>query len=146
MRSAVAEMGLRFKRFEQLHAYGYPCEVKLAELGCLSVVQRIQRRGRLPCQELLCAATARSEQLEALKVLRADGWPWDEGTCEAAAKGGDFQVLQWLHANDCPWNYRTCSEAAFGGHLEVLQWARENGCPWDEYTCYCGERRAPRGA
>ena len=138
MHDTVAATGLQFEELYDPY--------RVAELGCLSVVQRIQRRGRLPCQELLCAATARSEQLEALKVLRADGWPWDEGTCEAAAKGGDLQMLQWLHANDCPWNYRTCSEAAFGGHLEVLQWARENGCPWDEYTCYCDERRAPRGA
>jgi uncharacterized protein YabN with tetrapyrrole methylase and pyrophosphatase domain len=67
-----------------------------------------------------------------LKVLRADGCPWDKWTCAWALKGGHLVVLQWLRSNGCPWDEQTCSRAALGGHLEVLQWARANGCPWDE--------------
>jgi len=48
-----------------------------------------------------------SGQLEELKLLRADGWPWDAETCAAAARGG---------------------------HLEVLRWALANGYLWDEWT------------
>jgi len=98
MRDAVADTGLRFKELDE----------KLAvELGCLSAVQRRQRQGRLSRRELLCGAAARSGQLEELKALRADGWPWDIGTCHAAAQGGQLMVLQLLHANGCPWDENT---------------------------------------
>jgi len=29
-----------------------------------------------------------------LKVLRADGWPWDSYTCASAAAGGHLELLQ----------------------------------------------------
>ena len=123
MRDLVAETGLRFKELDEKRA---------VELGCVSAVQRMQRQGRLSRQELLCQAAARSGQLEELKVLRADGWPWDRDTCSAAALGGHLEVLQWARANGCPWDIRTCHKAAGGGHLKVLLWARKNGCPCDE--------------
>jgi len=123
MRDLVAETGLRFKEFDEKRAM---------ELGCVSVVERMQRQGRLSRQELLCQAAVRSGQLEELKVLRADGWPWDRDTCSAAALGGHLEVLQWTRANGYPWDIRTCHKAAEGGHLKVLLWARKNGCPCDE--------------
>ena len=123
MRDLVAETGLRFEELDEYLA---------VKLGCFSAVQRLQRGGRLSRQELLCAAAARSGQLEELKVLRANGCPWDEGTCAYAALGGQLEVLQWLRANGCPWDELTGYCAAEGGHLEVLKWARANGCPWDE--------------
>jgi hypothetical protein len=85
MRDAVAETGLRLKELDEDAA---------VKLGCLSAVQRMQRQGRLSRREYLCQATARSGQLEELKVLRADGWPWDRDTCSAAARGGHLEVLQ----------------------------------------------------
>jgi hypothetical protein len=126
MRDTVAATGLRFLEL---------CERRAVELGCLSALQRRQRRGLLSREEYLCKAAARSGQLEELKVLRAVGCPWDVYTCVGAAMGGHLEVLQWLRANGCPWSTGTCACAAKGGHLEVLQWARANGCPWDEYTC-----------
>ena len=126
MRDAVAAMGLRFKELGEEEA---------VKLGCLSALHRLQRGGRLSRQERLCEAAARSGQLEELKVLRADGWPWDRDTCSAAALGGHLEVMQWARANGCPWDVCTCSRAAEGGHLEMLQWARANGCPWDVCTC-----------
>ena len=92
----------------------------------------MQRQGRLSRQELLCQAAAWSGQLEELKVLRTDGWPWDRDTSSAAAFGGHLEVLQWARANGCPWGLgfsggfrsgreaETCEWAAKGGHLEVL--------------------------
>ena len=85
MRDAVAETGLRFEELD---------ETRAVDLGCLSAVQRLQRGGRLSRQEYLCAAAARSGQLEELKVLRADGCPWDEKTCAEAARSGHLEVLQ----------------------------------------------------
>jgi hypothetical protein len=85
MRDAVAETGLRLKELDEDAA---------VKLGCLSAVQRMQRQGRLSRREYLRQATARSGQLEELKVLRADGWPWDRDTCSAAARGGHLEVLQ----------------------------------------------------
>ena len=98
MRDAVAETGLRFKELDEKRA---------VKLGCVTAVQRMQRRGRRSRQELLCQAAARSGQLEELKVLRADGWPWDRDTCSAAALGEHLEVLQWACANGCPWDIRT---------------------------------------
>ena len=126
MRDAVAATGLTFAELGEDEA---------VMLGCLSALQRRQRGGRLSRQELLCQAAARSGQLEELKALRADGWPWDKQTCVVAALGGHLEVLQWLRASGCPWDSDTCTGAAHGGHLEVLQWARANGCPWDKVTC-----------
>ena len=59
MRDAVTATGLRFKKMEVNEA---------VELGCL---KRLQREGRLSCQEYLCQAAAGSGQLEELKTLRA---------------------------------------------------------------------------
>ena len=126
MRDAVAATGLAFEELDEDEA---------VELGCVSALQRMQRGGRLSRRELLCAAAARSGQLEELKVLRADGCPWDWQTCRAAANGGHLEMIQWARANGCPWDWQTCRAAAKGGHLEVLQWLRANDCPWDEDMC-----------
>ena len=72
MRDAVAETGLRFAELDEMRAM---------ELGCLSAAQRLQRGGRLSRQELLCVAAARGGNLVELKVLRANGCPWDTSTC-----------------------------------------------------------------
>ena len=92
-------------------------------LGCLSVLKRLQRGGRLSRRERLCEAAASSGQLEELKLLRANACPWDEMVCSGAAEGGHLEVLQWLRANGCPRNAGTCAEAAYSGQLEMLQWA-----------------------
>ena len=133
MRDVVAATGLRLRELE------LP-QHRATQLGRLSVLKRLQRRGHLTCEEYLCQAAARSGQLEELKALRADGWPWDEYTCAEAAFGGHLEVLQWARANGCPWGAITCMFAASGGHLEVLQWLRENGCPWVEWTCAAAAR------
>ena len=119
------------------------------ELGCLSALRRLQRRGRLSTEErkYFCEAAARGGHLEELKVLRANGCPWDEQTCSHAAAGGNLVVLQWARANGCPWDEETCSLAAGGGifsrlhcvnrsgRFEVLQWLHANGCPRNADTC-----------
>jgi hypothetical protein len=103
MRDAVAATGLRFEELGEWEA---------VQLGCLSALERRQRQGRLSRRELLCETAARGGQLEKLKVLSADGCPWNEETCTEAARGGYLKVLQWAQANGCPWNEQTCTEAA----------------------------------
>ena len=118
---------------------------KAADLGYVGLLKDRRSRGVLRDEYLLCAAAARSGQLEELKALRADNFPWnrpstcataarpwDASTCACAALGGHLEVLQWARENDCRWDEKTCACAALGGHLEVLKWARENGCPWTE--------------
>ena len=126
MRDAVAATGLAFEELDGLDA---------TIIGCLSAVQRLQRQGRLLRQEYLCQAAARGGHLEELKVLRANGCPWNSLTFWHAAMGGHLEVIQWACTNGCPWDERTCWAAARGGHLEVLQWLRANGCEWDKDTC-----------
>ena len=105
------------------------------DLGNVTLLKDRHSRGVLKDECLTCAAAARNGDLEELKALRADKWPWNEGTCANAAYGGHLEVLKWARANDCLWNEWTCANAGSGGHLETLKWARENGCPWDERTC-----------
>jgi hypothetical protein len=127
MRDAVAATGLQFK---ELH------EWEAMDLGCLSALQRLQRRGR-PAEESLCSSAATFGQLEVLQWAREIRCPWDEATCRYAAHGGHLNVLQWASANGCPWDEYTCSWAAGADELEALRWAHENGCPWDEEMCAC---------
>ena len=100
MRDTVAGTGLRFEELDEDEAI---------HLGCLSALERRQRRGHLSRQEYLCDAAARSGQLEKLQLLRANGRPWDKGACWAAAKGGHLEVLQWAHVNGAPWDNYTCA-------------------------------------
>ena len=129
MRDAVDATGRKIKKLSNGEA---------AHLGYVSLLKDRHRRGVLldRYKLLLCAAAARNGDLEELKALRADKWPWDTRTCLFAARGGQLETLKWARANGCPWGVGTCECAAQGGHLEVLKWARENGCPWDaEETC-----------
>jgi hypothetical protein len=98
MRAAVAATKRTIKR---------PYEDEAVQKGYLTTLKHMHSLGRLFHKENLCTAAARCGDLEELKALRADEWPWSE---------------------------RTCWRAAEGGHLEVLKWARENGCPWGVWT------------
>ena len=138
MRDAVAATGRRVYELRARNAI---------QFGDLSGLQLLHQRGVLTKrsdQELdslntntacLCTFTAQEGQLEILKWLRANDFPWSERTCEYAAESGHLEVLQWARENGCPWHESTCKYAATGGRLEVLQWARANGCPWNERTC-----------
>ena len=140
MRDAVAVTG---REVYELKAW------KAIQLGDISGMQLLHHRGDL--DELmhqgsvlvndyisLCTLAAKEEQLEILRWLRENDFPWDENTCEEAAGRGNLEVLQWLRANGCPWKGGTCWKAALGWHLEVLQWARANGCPWHEWKAAMG--------
>ena len=126
MRDAVDATGREIKRLSDREA---------AHLGHVSLLKDRHRRGVLKHRCLTCAAAARKGDVEELKALRADEWPWDKWTCLHAAYGGHLEVLKWARANGCPWDERTCRYAAEGGKLETLKWARANGCPWSELTC-----------
>ena len=126
MRDAVDATGRKIEKI---------CEHLAAERGYLSTLKCLRRQGRLCNNRLLCAAAARSGDLDELKSFRAEEISWDKWTCAYAAAGGHLEVLRWAHENGCPWDDQTCAKAAKGGHLEVLKWARENACPWNEMTC-----------
>ena len=127
MRDAVDATGREIRKFSNQDA---------AKLGNVSLLKDRHSRGLLKGDErsLVCAAAARTGQLEELKALRAD-FPWDSRTCAFAAEHGQLEVLMWARANGCPWDEYTCERAAHGGHLEVLKWARAYGCPWNSFTC-----------
>ena len=73
-------------------------------LGYVSLLKDRHSRGLLMGYEwsLVCAAAARTGQLEELKALRAAKFPWDSWTCESAAEGGQLEVLKWARENGCP--------------------------------------------
>ena len=126
MRNAVDATGRAIKKLS---------DVEAMQLGNVSLLKDRHSRGVLRNKSLLCAAAARSGQLEELKALRAKNFPWGKRACAYAAWGGYLEVLKWARANGCPWDWRTCADAARYGHLEVLKWARAKGCPWGKETC-----------
>ena len=129
MRDAVDATGRETEELNDLEA---------ANLGYVSLLKDRHSRGVLEdkWEGLVCAAAARSGQVEELKALRAENFPWDWRTCVWAAQHGHLETLKWARANGCPWDWRKCALAACG-HLEILKWARENGCPWDKDMCAC---------
>jgi hypothetical protein len=149
MRDAVAATG------RDVYPLGALGAKKVIELGDLSALQlmhqhdELDQRGDLDSGDedyndydkynddtfSLCTIAATEGQLEVLKWLRENDFPWSERTCNVAAQGGHLEVLQWAHANGCPWDWETCRMAALRDHLEILQWARANDCPWDATTC-----------
>ena len=48
-------------------------------------------------------------------------------TCHEAAENGDLECLKYLHENGYPWYSNTCKSAAASGNLECLKYAHENG-------------------
>ena len=78
MRDAVAATG---------RTVMMPSEDEAVKKGYLSTVKHMHSRDRLSDTRLLCAAAAASGQLEGLKALRAENFPWDWRTCAVAAKG-----------------------------------------------------------
>ena len=65
----------------------------------------------------LCTLAAKEEQLEILRWLRENDFPWDSETCEFAAMNGHLEVLQRARAHGCRRTVSMCSKAAQGGHL-----------------------------
>ena len=145
MRDAVDATGREIKKLSDDEA---------ADLGHVSLLKDRHRRGVLGDERWLCAAAARKGDLEELKALRADKWPWSSSTFAAAATGGNLEMLKWLDANGCPWDEEDTWEAATKyGHVAVLQWVLENGwlwseCNWSDLTDMPlgGGVRPPRGA
>ena len=127
MRDAVAATGRK--------VYELGAE-KAIEFGDPIGLQLMHQRGDLDDDsDRLCVWAAKEGQLEILKWLRENDFPWDEKTCRLAAGGGHLEILRWAHSNGCPFDKKTRAWAAREGHLEVLQWLRANGCPWNEETC-----------
>ena len=119
MRDAVDATGREIKKLLDREA---------VDLGYVSVLKERHTRGVLKDECLTCAATARNGDLEELKAVRAEKFPWDWETCALAAQYGHLEVLKWVRANNCPWATRTCANAAMRGHVGMLKWARVNGC------------------
>ena len=67
MRDAVDATGRKMEEFEEDDA---------AERGYVSTLKCLCRRGRLSDERLLCAAAARNGDLEELKAMRAENFPW----------------------------------------------------------------------
>jgi len=99
MRDAVAATG------REVYELGAEKAIQLADL---SGMQLLHQRGDLDeDSDSLCKWAALQGQLEILKWLRENDFPWDEKTCTRAVRGGHLEVLQWLRADSCPWNENT---------------------------------------
>ena len=89
MRDAVDATGREIKRLLDQEA---------AFRGHVSLLKDRHRRGVLGDERWLCAAAARKGDLEELKALRVEKFPWDWRTCAGAAAGGHLEVLKWARA------------------------------------------------
>ena len=72
MRDTMAGTGLCVEELDEETAL---------ELGCLSALQRLDRRGHLSREEPFCQAAARGGHLEEMQLMSENGCPWNEYTC-----------------------------------------------------------------
>ena len=112
-----------------------------AEAGQLQIVQwlhedsakcghyRSQGHSRRSQGDILNAAAA-GGNIEVVKYLRAEGYPWGARTVWRAASYGCLEMVKYLHANGCPWDPRAHEAAAkYGRNHELQAWMLENGGP-----------------
>ena len=50
--------------------------------------------------------------------------------CSEAAAYGQLDALKWLRSNGFPWDESVVTRAVRHNHLHILKWAIENGCRW----------------
>jgi hypothetical protein len=110
MRDAVDATGREIKKLSDWEA---------VDLGYVSLLKARHTRGVLKDECLTCAAAARNGDLEELKALRAEKFPWDDETCTHAAPHGHLDVLKWVRANGCTWDRHTRELAALKGCFET---------------------------
>ena len=110
----------------------------LARLRAVSREMRdaVAATGRL-VYELEADEAIKLGDLSGMQLLHQRGDLDDESDslCALAAALGQLEILKWLRENNFPWDEETCRRAASGGHLEVLQWACATGGQWGEDTC-----------
>ena len=118
MRAAVAATKRAVESTKTNLTVKEPTEQQAVQKGYLSTLKHMDSLGRLSHKEHLCAAAARCGDLEELKALRADDWPWNLETCWRAAEGGHLEVLKWARENGAPWTEDTRRVAASKGYVE----------------------------
>ena len=143
MRDAVDATGREVKELNALEA---------AEIGCISVLERLHQNGLLSTPEIthvpfpasinvpdvgqLYRVTARSGQLEVLKWLRAKSlwWPhrvegWHFHAFLGAAEGGNIEIIKWLLASGQQWDAAVCAIAAQFGQARGAEMASHKRLP-----------------
>lgn len=85
----------------------------------------------MPREDVILRAAA-TNNLDAVRLLRAHGWPCGAPVCAEAAKHGHLELLKALRADSCEWDAATTKAAAAGQHFALLHWAIANGCEADD--------------
>ena len=87
-----------------------------------------------PCTDTARAA-ATGGHVHILEWLQRRGTiKWDPTICGAAAAAGQLDALKWLRLQGYPWDKMTTAWGAVGGHTALVAWARENGCDFSQDT------------
>ena len=80
---------------------------------------------------------AANGHLEALKWARDEGVELDPLICAAAARSGNLEILKFCKENGASFNYCLVSEKAVErGPLECVEYCHKNGAPWGKKTLY----------
>ena len=78
---------------------------------------------------------AANGHLEALKWARDEGVELDPLICAAAARSGNLEILKFCKENGESFNYCLVSEKAVErGPLECVEYCHKNGAPWGKKT------------
>ena len=97
-----------------------------------------------------CTSAARNGDLEELKSLREQGFPWDAQTLVGGCSDGGIHIVRWAINNGCPIDYdkddenykrmlgygecgedimNVCNNLAMMGDIEIMKLAMEKGAP-----------------
>ena len=55
--------------------------------------------------------------------------------CGYAARHGQLEMLKWLREQDYPWDEDVPIGAIKYGHIDTFSWAIDNGCPYNRERC-----------
>ena len=82
--------------------------------------------GEISCVNIIDGGDCRMvDVLIKNQVIRTDNTHW----CTRAAGAGHLDALTLLRKNGFSWDYYTLRAAENYGHFEVLEWALQKGCP-----------------
>ena len=126
-----------------LYGNGHPADAFLASAaargGSIEVLLWLHLKELLMMhQHYICHWLAENGHVEALKVMKDLGYPWNESIIATdAIFWGKLNVLMWMKEIGCDLTDGKFTEmAAKAGHIKILKWLREGGCSWDPVACF----------
>ena len=95
---------------------------------------------KFPYNKFTVAWAAKEGNFDNIKWLVQNHFPYDEYTFAYAARNGNLMIIKWLFENQFPYDEHTFACSARNGNIENMKWFLEHKFPYDASTFKCAER------